>query len=444
MNSDLAPAGKFECSNPLLNKIQENAEWTFLSNVFSIESDCPGREKFGYGGDIVTASEAYIYNFDMSNFYAKSVVDFSNDQRPSGGMPECAPDNAIYDKGLTKDTGPIGWMLGFPWMQQKLYQYYGDKQILEQQYDATKKLIEFIRQNAPGHLVEQGLSDHATLAPKPYMVTGTAFYYDHVKKLAGFAAVLGKTEEAAEYEKLADEIKAAFIEKLVDKNTGRVDSATQASQACALYYDLLPADTRSKSLSVLENDIVNVKDNHISAGIFGTKLLFDVLNANGKNDLAYAINRQTTQPSYGYMIENGATTIWEHWQGGGSYNHPMFGSVSEWFYKGLGGINPAPDANGFDKIVINPYLAPELEWMNAYYHSVRGPVESSWQRNGTKITMVVNIPGNSSGTIFFPVSAKVTEKGIPVDRMKELKSTGEENGNKKYSIVPGRYVFEME
>ncbi|HLF32662.1 MAG TPA: family 78 glycoside hydrolase catalytic domain, partial [Cyclobacteriaceae bacterium] len=107
MNSDLAPAGKFECSNPLLTKIQENAEWTFLSNVFSIESDCPGREKFGYGGDIVTASEAYIYNYDMSNFYSKAVMDFSNDQRPSGGMPECAPDNAIYDKGLSEDTGPI-------------------------------------------------------------------------------------------------------------------------------------------------------------------------------------------------------------------------------------------------------------------------------------------------------------------------------------------------
>jgi alpha-L-rhamnosidase len=445
MNSDLEQVGKFECSDSLLNRIQQNTCWTFLSNVFSIESDCPGREKFGYGGDIVAASEAYMLNYNMSDFYAKTVRDFSNDQRSSGGMPECAPDNAIYDEGLTGDTGPIGWMLAFPWVQQKLYQYYGDKRIIEEEYESTKKLIEFIRERAPEHWVNKGISDHATIAPKPFMATGTAFYYDHVRKLAEFARILGKNEDGKKYSALADEIKKVFITKMVRKETGMVDSATQAAQAIAVYYGLLPDESKQPALKILENDII--KNNyHLSTGIFGTKFLFEVLRNNNLDHLAFAINNQKSFPSYGYMIENGGTTIWENWEGGNSYNHPMFGSVSEWFYKGVGGISPSDDAEGFSRMVIRPYFSNDLEWVKCSYQSIRGMAESSWTRKDRKLTWTVTIPGNTEALICFPVTdvTKITEAGILINLVKGIKFLYRENDRPVFSAGGGKYEFIIE
>lgn len=443
MNSDIIPVGNFECSNPLINKIQENTRWTFLNNVFSIESDCPGREKFGYGGDMVSASEAYKFNYDMSGFYTKAIQNFSDDQRPGGGMPECAPDNAIYDEGLTADTGPIGWTLAFPWLQKRMYLYYGDRQIIKDEYESTKKLIEFIHGQVPGLIVTKGISDHEGLAPKPFAVSGTAFYYDHVKSLAGFAKLLGNKEDAATYDQLAVAIKKAFIDKLVDQNSGRVDSATQASQAITLYYDLVPESVKQKTLDVLINDIQSVHHNHLTTGIFGSKMMFDALNANDRNDIAYAMNAQTTFPSYGYMIGHGATTIWESWKGLNSRNHPMFGSVSEWFYRGLGGINPAEDAVGFDKIILKPFFTDSLQWMNASYYSVRGLIESSWKRDKNNLVYEFTIPGNTEATVYFPSEnvSTILENNIPIREMREAKFLRTEAGYSVFKIVPGHYSF---
>ena len=401
MNSDLQDAGDFECSNQLFNQIQENAEWTFLSNVFSIESDCPGREKFGYGGDIVTACEAYIFNYHMPEFYVKTVRDFQDDQRPSGGMPELAPDNTIYDKGLTKDTGPIGWMLAHPFLQERLYRYYGDKRLIEQQYESTTRLIAFIRSQAPDHILTVGISDHGTLPPKPEGVTATAFYYHHVVLLAEFAEILGKKEDHENYSKLAGAIKAAFITEFNDG--ALVDISTQGAQAFALYYDLLGDEQQQTAMDILENRIVDKHKGHLSTGIFGTKMMYDVFRMYDRNDLGYLITNQMDFPGFGYMVENGGTTIWENWRGGlSSYNHPMFGSVSEWFYKSLAGICPENDAVGFDRFIIKPGITGDLQWVKASYHSIRGRIESNWKITEGQLVLDVVIPVNTRATVIIP------------------------------------------
>ena len=445
MNSDLKPVGSFSCSNPLFNKIQENTEWTMLSNVFSVESDCPGREKFGYGGDMVSASEAFMMNYDMADFYTKAIHDFANDQKPSGGMTECAPNNDIEDQGLTKDTGPIGWMLAFPWLQKRLYTYYGDRQLIEKEYDATKNLVEFIHTHAPDNLVKTGISDHESLVTKPFMVSGTAFYYDHVKTLAEFATLLGKTQDAETYKKLARDIKQAFIDKLVNKTTGAVDSATQASQAIALYYGLLPDNIENPALKLLTENISVENNDHLTTGIFGTKMMFEVLRKNNLDNLGYAVNNQRTFPSYGYMIDNGATTIWESWKGYGSHNHPMFGSVSEWFYKGVGGISPADDAVGFNDIVIKPFFTDSLQWMKTTYHSIRGLIETSWFRLPGEITFNVIIPGNTNAIVYFPAEdpENITERGIPIKQMKEAEYVNSGNGSSVFKLGSGHYSFRI-
>jgi len=443
MNSDLPDVSEFECSNTLFNKIQENAEWTFLSNVFSVESDCPGREKFGYGGDMFTACEAYISNYDMSGFYTKAVIDFQDDQHQSGGMPECAPYNGINDAGLTEDTGPIGWMLAHPFLQDRLYRYYGDKRLLEEQYESTVRLIEFIREQAPDHLPEKGIGDHETLVSKP-KCTATAFYYHHVLLLSEFARILEKPEDLEKYSALADEIKKAFIKKFVVTGQGKVDIENQAAQAFALYYDLLPESDRQAALEILEKDIIEINNGHVSAGIFGLKMMYDVFRMYERNDLGFLITNQKTFPGYGYMIENGGTTIWESWQGGGnSYNHPMFGSVSDWFLKALGGIYPSEDAIGFNPFIIKPSVVGDLEWINSSYQSIRGEIISNWRIENDVFYLDVTVPGNTTASIFIPASSpeSVSESDKPATEAKGLKFLQFQNSYAEFEAGSGRYQF---
>lgn len=443
MNSDLEQVGNFECSNALLNQVQENTRWTFLSNVFSIESDCPGREKFGYGGDIVTAGEAYFYNYAMPGFYTKTVHDFRDDQRPSGGMPECAPDNHIYDEGLTPDTGPIGWMIAHPFLVDNLLHYYGDADLVKEQYEPVKRLTDFITSNAKDHIIDKGIGDHGTIAEKDLPVSGTAFYYYCTKKASEYAKVLGYTADETKYAALAAAIKDAFISKFLNKETGAVGKGTQADQSFALYYDLIPDAWKDKVLTYLETEVVKA-DEHTNTGIFGAKFLWNVLRQTRNDALAYRINTKETYPSYGFMIKNGATTIWEHWRGRGSHNHPMYGSVSEWLFKSVAGITAGDGSIGFDKIVIRPFIADSLQWMKGSYHSIRGIIACEWKKMANnKVSMTVTIPGNTTAKIYIPQSDKtlIKEGGKSLESLEGIHEVLKEDNYSVVSAGAGVYTF---
>jgi len=462
LNTDIKQCGEFSCSSDLFNKIHENTQWTFLSNIFSIESDCPGREKFGYGGDIVAASEAYIQNYDMSAFYIKTVRDFQDDQRPSGGMPECAPDNAIYDSGITPDTGPIGWMYAYPWLQEKLYRYYGDKKLIEEHYQSTRRLVDFINENTPDHIVKKGIGDHGSLerrgigsvSKRDSPVTSTFFYYDHARLMALLAEILDQKADADKSAKLARDIKAAFLQKYLDGQTGKIAEGLQAYQAMGLYYDLLPDNLKQAALDLLVGNIMNDRNGHIASGIFGTKVLFDVLRMYNRNDIAFIMNDQMTFPGYGAMIANGATTIYENWrpEGGGSKNHPMFGSVDEWLFKSILGIVHHPDAVGFDKMIFKPFIVGDLQWAKGYYHSIRGKIGSAWKMNGNTLFFNVSVPANTQAVIYCPVTGKkeptiseggtvVIRDGVPVNQVSGLEFTGIENDFCLFNAGSGEYNF---
>ena len=192
LNSDVAAAGSFACSNERLNRIQEMVLWTELSNLFSVESDCPHREKFGYGGDIVAASEMAMFNFDMSRFYAKAVQDLADAVRPNGGFTETAPFVGISDEGLGEKAGPVGWGTAHPLLLWQLYQYYGDRRLLDEQYAAVKRWVALLQSRAQDGILDNGISDHESLVPKPRALTGTAFYYLNVRLLARIGGRRGR------------------------------------------------------------------------------------------------------------------------------------------------------------------------------------------------------------------------------------------------------------
>ena len=405
MNSDLPDNASFESSNPLFNKVQEVVEWTMLSNVFSIESDCPAREKFGYGGDMVTVGEAYIYNYDMANFYTKTVRDFARDALPSGAMTECAPDIGINIHGVTEDSGPVGWTLAHPFLLEQLYKYYGNKQLIKEQYKPLKDLVDFYQRHVPDHIIRVGISDHVSIDERPVPVTSTAFYYHHARILADMADLLGKSEDAKVYSTLAEDIKEAFIKEFVNIETGEVYTRTQAAQVFALYYDLLPEDVKNKALEVLKDEIYLKHRGHLSTGIFATKMMLNFLSDQNLDHINYTMMNQKEFPGFGYMIDNGATTLWENWsfKNHDSKNHPMFGSISEWFYKSLLGIQQTENSVAFKEIIIKPYVTGELQWAKGYYQSVRGKIGSHWWKFGDDIFMNIEIPANTKALVYFPV-----------------------------------------
>lgn len=440
MNTDLAQNGYFSCSNEMFNRLHEVIQWTFLSNVFSVQSDCPAREKFGYGADIVATTEAYMYNYDMAQFYKKAVQDFANDQQADGGITETAPFVGIADRGYGGNSGPLGWQLAFPFLQKKLYDYYGDKSAMEQYYPAFKKQMAFLQSKAIHGLFYWDISDHEALDPRPEAFTAAAFYYHHAVLATEFATILGNKTDSMAYAKLANTIKKAIVEKYYVPPTGRFDNATQSAQTFALWYGLSPQ--KDSTFTVLMQEYARHKW-HVSGGIFSTKMMFDVLRENDRNDIAYTIANQRDFPGWGYMLAKGATTLWESWAYSDnvySQNHPMFGSVDEWFYKSLLGINAA--ALGFSKIIIKPQPA-ELTWAKGSYESVYGTIVSDWKKEADNFILKVAIPINTTAEIWIPVkeNSVVTEGARKIQDVKDIQFLRSEKGYVVVAVGSGEYNF---
>ena len=444
LSADVEEAGKFSCSNPMFNKLMENIRWTFRSNLFSVQSDCPAREKFGYGGDMFCTTNAFSFNYDMSNFYRKIIQDHVNDQRPSGAITETNPYMGIADFGTAPDdgSGPISFQIGFPFLIKHLYDFYGDKRIVSNYYNAFKKQAEYLIGCSKNNLMTVDISDHESLDEKPYKLTASAWYYYHIQLIAEFAQLLDKPSDAQKYTSLAKEIKQAIIDQMFDKSTGVFDNGTQSAQIFGLWFSLVEGEDKNAAFERLLETIKS-RDGHLSTGIFATKMMFDVFRALDRNDVAYRIANKRDFPGWGYMIENGATTLWETWAYSDntySQNHPMFGSISEWFYRSILGINPA--SPGFEKIVIKPQPVEDLIFAKGYYKSIRGVIASSWDIIGNTFHLQVEIPVNCTAEIWIPsTNGTLTESGKPIEQIKDMLITGHQNNYTIVSVGSGKYTF---
>lgn len=445
LRCDVERVGRFACSNAMFNDIETMVLRTFESNIMGVQSDCPHRERFGYGGDIVTSADAFMLHYDMAGFYAKVVYDFADSARSNGGLTETAPHAGPAAGGFGERSGPIGWGLAHPLLLRQLYRYYGDLRLIEEQYEVTRRWLELIRTNAPDHLVNRGIGDHESIERAPRGLTGTAFYYRTARLASELAGLLDKQRDAREYAELARAIATRFVEEFYDSQTGKLKSDTQAAYAVALHYGLTPPNGRAAVMQGLINRL-SEQNHRLTTGIFGTRFLLDVLSEAGRADLAHRVVDHRDWPGWGYMLEHGATTLWEHWKFSDntfSHNHPMFGSVSEWMMRHAAGLTPAADAVGCDRWIIRPRLIDQMQWARGRYDSVRGEVACRWERKTDKLTIEVQLPVGASARLFIPAedSGVIRESGRPVAKSVGCRVIGSSGGAVELHLESGKYRF---
>ncbi len=442
VNTDIVPAGSFECSNKLLNQILENYRHTQLGNVHGgLPSDCPHRERRGYTGDGQISAKAAIYSFDMSQFYTKWLNDISDAQNHETGY---VPNTSPYQDG----GGGTAWGSAYVIIPWYMYQYYGDTQILREHYEGMKHWIEYLKGqlNSDGILVNQGLGEWVPpeLVVLPPDFVNSCYYYHCCRLMEKISDVLDKDVDQLHYKRLSEKAKSDINNVYFNKNTSDYSVGKQGADAFPLGFGIAE-ESRTDSLfgNLLKKVIINNKA-HFDTGILGTPLLLDVLTDLGRVDVAYTMMNQRDFPSFGNMIEKGATTIWETWLGDASHSHPMFGSVTAWFYKSLGGISPDPENPGFKNILIKPYPVHALSYVNCSYPSGYGTIRSDWILTGDDYQLDISIPANSTATVSVLADKEenVTESGRSATESKYIKFLKMEGQNAVYQVSSGNYAFE--
>ena len=437
-------SAQFECSNQLLNKIQNCTLWAYRGNFHGYPTDCPHREKNGWTGDAHLAAEQAMYNWANGAGYTKWLMDLYDEQKETGELPGIVPTGGW---GYSWGNGPA-WdsaYLIIPWY---MYQYYGDTAILAKHYDRFTRYVDYLSSKAEDNIVSIGLGDWAPAKTKtPEAVTSTVYYYIDAMITAQTAEILGKSDDAIKYYKLAANIKQSFNQAFY-KGEGIYDAGSQTALCFPLYYDLTPEKDRGKVLGKLVKNIES-RDYHIDTGILGAKAIYNVLAENGAFDTAYKMLTQTTPPSYGHWIKLNATTLWEQWSGTDSRNHIMFGDISAWLYKNLAGITldiNSPENIAFKHILIRPRITKDLQYVKANYKSIRGNIKSEWHIKGNTCELNVEIPANTTATIYIPTSdsSSIKESDNKTLDMHNIKFINYANGYAVYEVQSGQYNFSSE
>jgi alpha-L-rhamnosidase len=466
VHSDMVPTGSYESSNPLLNQLQHNIQWGQKGNFVDVPTDCPQRdERLGWTGDAQAFSRTAAFNYDVAAFFTKWLKDVTLDQRPGGEVPDVIPD--VINRQDAKTIAPsAGWgdvAVIVPWT---MYQVYGDKQLLENQYPSMKAWVEYIRKKAgDSHLWKGGSKYGDWLFYHPpvnnhtepdgfteYDFISTAFFAYSSKLLAQSAKELGKTEDEKYYSDLFNKIKIVFNKEYVTP-AGRVGTNSQTSYVLALMFDLLPDELRSDAAKFLVDDIKS-RNNHLSTGFLGTPFLCHVLTQNGYTDVAYDLLLQETYPSWLYPVKMGATTIWERWDGQktdstfqdagmNSFNHYAYGAIGDWMYRVSAGIETKTP--GYRYLLIQPHVTGKLSLSKASFESAYGKIVSGWERKDSKVYYTIEIPANTEALIVLPADSaeKVRESGLPLQGNKNLNNIRVADKDLLIEAGSGKYVFEI-
>ncbi len=444
INTDVPQTGLFTCSNMLFNRINENFIRTQQGNMHGgVPSDCPHRERRGYTGDGQIAAPAAICNFDMSAFYTKWIGDMADGQNKRTGY---VPNTVPYQSG----GGGTPWGSAFiivPWY---MYLYYGDTTIIRTHWESMKKYIGYLENRLipPGIIQEDYLGEwvppQATAIPAN--LVSTAYFYHDLRLMKFLAGVLGKDEDARHFARVMKKVKKGFNRKYFHKGEMSYSIGRQGANAFALGYGLVPEKYAGNVFRTLTNHIVHDTEGHFDTGMMGTPLLLQVLSEFGRPDLAYTLMNQKDFPSFGLEILKGATTLWETWDGTASHSHPMFGSVCQWFYNRVAGINPDPAQPGFRHIIIRPRPVSDLQNARARYLSPYGPILSSWTLQDGRFTLEVSIPPNTTATVQIPAgtSGKTKASSRSGKGQQDIVFTGIKDHLATWQIPPGQYLFTAE
>ena len=463
VSSDLAPTGRFETSDSLLNRLQRNIVWGQRSNFLDVPTDCPQRdERLGWTGDAQVFARTAAFNMDVAGFYAKWLADLAADQDPSGSVPWVVPNPMGGDS--TRFAGTAGWAdaaVIIPWT---MYLAYGDRRVLERQYASMRAWVEFARRRAgpqlvwrPGWQFGDWLALHSDDASYPGATTGTdliatAFLAHSADLLARTAAVLGRGDDAATYRATFRAVREAFGREFVTA-TGRVGENTQTAYALALAFDLLPESLAPRAAERLERD-VRFHDTHLTTGFLGTPHLLHVLTAAGRSGVAYELLAQRTYPSWLYPLSWGATTMWERWDGirpdstfeepsMNSFNHYAFGAVGDWMYRNIGGIDLDPAAPAYRRSRIAPRPGAGLTSARASLETPYGTLASAWRLDGGRFALDVTVPANTSAevTLWNTRIDRAREGGLALDAAQGIRSARQRGDDVVVEVGSGRYAF---
>ena len=454
ISTDTPDAGSFSCSNDLVNRLQSNIRWGQRSNYVSVPTDCPQRdERLGWTADTQIFLRTGTFNADLASFLSKWMRDLADAQSPEGGFPDVAPRASVYRNGAPAwgDAGII-----VPWT---LWRVYGDARVINEHWQAMERWMAYIRSANPDLLRSQRLNnnygDWLNLgAPTPKPLLATAYWAYCAKLMAEMAAATGRSREREAYSALTQGISERFVETYIGDD-GRLEGDTQTGYLLALGMDLLPPHLKPKAAEHLLRTLAERND-HLSTGFIGVRLLCPVLSEIGRSDLAYKLLLQDSYPSWGYSIRQGATTVWERWDGWteergfqtpnmNSLNHYSLGSVGEWLYRYAAGIDQLPDSVGYSQILLRPQVDASLNWVRAHYHSVRGVIASGWRREKGTVQFDVTVPTNTSATMHLPADGpeRVSESGRVLSEAKGVRLLGMEAGGLSLMLESGRYSFKV-
>jgi hypothetical protein len=442
-------AGHFSCSNELFNKTDKLIDWAIKSNMASVFTDCPHREKLGWLEEAHLVGSSVRFSYDIASLCRKIIRDMQQAQTADGLIPEIAPEYVQFDEPFRDSPEWGSNSILLPWY---LYQWYGDKEVLSESYDMMQRYVAYLEKKADHHILMQGLGDWYDLGPKhpgvsqltPQGLTATAIYHYDLTILQRIARLLGKTPDAQHYAQLASAVKAAFNNRFFNKETKQYGSGSQAANAMAVYMGLVAPGDKA---AVVENIVKDLRsrNNSLTAGDIGYRYLLKVLHRERRSDVIYDMNNRDDVPGYGYQLAHGATALTESWQAlpGVSNNHFMLGHIMEWFYAGLVGIEVADDAVAFKKITINPQPVGDITAAKADYQSPYGIITSEWKKEAGNFMLKVQVPANATALIYLPAAKanKITESGKPVTGSKEVKLLRYEKDRAVFSIGSGKYTF---
>jgi alpha-L-rhamnosidase len=451
VHTDWQSAGSFTCSNPMINRMQKAIRRTLSESAHSMPGEEPTREKMGWTQDGQNSMDAAVYNFHAAAVYTNYMFDMIDDQQQNGSVPPIVPTNGWGDTkpgGAPADFSDPWWGGTLPYVAWTLYQDYGDQRALAEAYEPMKRWVDYLSMTAKDHLLDWGLGDWLEVGadgrPKrtPVIQTSTAGYYYCVAVLARAAAVLGKTQDAAKYRQLGESIRASFNQRFLNPTTGLYANNSQTSQVLPLYLGMVPNNTRQLVLRRLIEDIHQHGD-HMTTGFVGVMPMIHGLADWSHPDLAYTVAMQKDLPGFLWMTANDSTTMSESVDGPlGTLLHPFGTCIGSFLFRDIAGIRPDPSDPGYRKIIIRP-LFGNLRWAKAKYDSMTGPVSVAWERDPSKLTLLVSVPANTTATVYIPAKMEqlVTESSKPLAQAFGVKVLRREKNSVEVEIGSGNYEF---
>ncbi len=450
VHSASPPVGKFKCSNELFNRIDRLVRWAQVNNMMSVLTDCPHRERLGWLEQYHLNGPSLRYDFDLAWLFTKGMADVADSQLPNGLVPDIAPEYTVFQNGFRDSPEWGSAFILVPWQQ---YEWTADLDLLRRHYDAMKRYVAYLGTRAVDHILSYGLGDWYDLGPKPpgvaqltpVALTATAFYYQDAMILSRVAVLLGRTDDARQYQALASRIRAAFNQKFSDVQREQYATGSQCADAIPLVMGLAERKDRAAILANLVRDVRQHGD-ALTAGDVGYRYLLRALAEGGRSDVIFEMNNQSDKPGYGYQLKMGATSLTEAWNADprSSQDHFMLGQITEWFFHDLAGIGTDPTGPGFKKIIINPQPVGNVTWVDARYDSIRGLIASHWTKRDDRFTLAVTLPPNTTATVLIPARSadQVRVEGEPAVRHEGVKFLRQEKDRAVFEVGSGHWDFE--